>query len=109
MATTKTTPKDQVRQRWSSKDGAADAIVALIGDPDGKTKQRLRHASNGQLLALYAKGEDLKKRFGGRDALERAIVELKSKQGKLDEGYADRLKGYGVGRLLDMHRRLAKG
>ena len=99
-------PKDIVAERWNTKDAAADAIVALIGDPDGKTKDRLKRASNLQLIQLYEAGEELKKRFNSRDNLETEILKAKFPGGQIDETYKGRLQGYGVRRLLDLHRQL---
>lgn len=102
-------PKDIVKQRWSSKSAAAEAIVALIGDPDGGTLDRLKHASNAQLVRLYEAGQELQKRFSNRENLEAEILKAKFPNGGVDEKYKARLSGYGVPRLLDMHRQLKLG
>jgi hypothetical protein len=99
-------PKEQVQERWKTKDAAADAIIALIGDPDGETKKRLKHASNTQLLTLFKAGEEIQSRFKTRDALEAEILKVKFPQGNVDTAYAGKLKGFGARRLLDMHRQL---
>lgn len=102
----KTSPKDQLRGKWKTKQAAADAIVALIGDPDGKTKQRLKRASNQQLLELYAAGLTLKEKFQTRENLEKAIFDIQFPKGNVDEGYRAKVRKYGVKRLLDTYRQL---
>ena len=57
----KQSPKEMFEAKWSSKKDAAAAIVALIGDHDGKTAQRLKSVSNGKLLKLYAAGEEIER------------------------------------------------
>ena len=102
----KESPKVQFAKRWSSKTEAAAAIVSLIGDHDGKTAHRLKSVSNAKLLKLHAAGEELKSRFASRSGLEDAILKIKFPQGNVDETYKSRLQGYGVLRLLDLHRQL---
>ena len=99
-------PQDAVRAKWQTKDAAADAIIALIGDPDGETKKRLRNASNAQLLKLYKAGEEIQARFKSRDGLEAEILKVKFAGREVDETYRTRLKGFGARRLLDLHRQL---
>ena len=99
-------PKQEVQARWQSKEAAADAIIALIGDPDGETKKRLKHASNTQLLKLHKAGEEIQSRFKSRDNLEAEILKAKFPNGNVDATYAGKLKGFGARRLLDTHRQL---
>lgn len=101
-------PMDKMKARWGTKATAVDAILALIGDPDGKTRARLRNARNDQLLRLFDAGEDLKKRFGSRDALVAAILKFKFPKGNADETYKARVEGWGVRRQLDTHDQLAR-
>ena len=106
-AMAKQSPKEMFDAKWKSKKDAAAAIVALIGDNDGKTAQRLKSVSNGKLLKLYAAGEEIKARFSNREGLEKAIISAKFPKGDADEGFKTRLQGYGVLRLLDMHKQLS--
>jgi hypothetical protein len=99
---------DQVKARWGTKAAAVDAIVGLIGDPDGRTKARLRQSRNEQLLKLWDAGQALKKDFGSREALLSAILKFKFPKGDPDETYKAKLEGYGVRRLLDMHGQLQR-
>lgn len=100
----KQSPKVEFAAKWSSKKDAATAIVALIGDPDGKTAHRLKSVSNGKLLKLYAAGEEVKSRFSSRAGLEKAILAVVFPKGNIDEGYKTRLEGFGILRLLDLHK-----
>ncbi len=102
----KKTPMQRVRERWSTKEKAAQAIVGLIGDPDGETLRRLRRASNEQLLRLYEVGQRVKEKFGGRTGLIDAIVQARFPQGKGGEAYRRRLEGYGIRRLADLYRQV---
>ena len=103
----KQSPKEMFEAKWSSKKDAAAAIVALIGDHDGKTAQRLKSVSNGKLLKLYAAGEEIKAKFSNRKGLEDAICAAKFPKGDVDEAYRTRLQGYGVLRLLDLHKQVS--
>ena len=103
----KQSPKEMFAEKWKSKKEAATAIVALIGDTDGKTAHRLKSVSNGKLLKLYAAGEEIKAKFSNRQGLEKAILDAKFPKGNVDEGYKTRLQGYGVLRLLDLHKQLS--
>lgn len=100
-------PKDVVKAKWGTKYAAADAIVAIIGDPDGKTRQRIKHASNSQLLRMYENAVVLQKKFTTRATLEAEILKYKFPKGVVDENYKAKLESFGIGRLLDMHRQLA--
>jgi hypothetical protein len=102
----KKSPKDIVRGTWKTKEAAADVIIGLIGDPDGRTKARLKRASNQQLLDLHAAAIEMQKRFQSRGGLERKILDIKFPKGNADEVYKQKLSAYGVKRLLDMHRQL---
>lgn len=100
-------PKDAVKAKWGTKHAAADAIIAIIGDPDGKTRQRIKHASNSQLLRMYDNALLLQKKFTTRAALESEILKHKFPKGAADETYKAKLESFGIGRLLDMHRQLS--
>lgn len=103
----KKTPKDIVREKWQTKQAAAQAIIGLIGDSDGKTAQRLKRASNLQLLQLHRAGETVREKFSSREGLENAIMELKFPKGAKDDTYRNRLGAYGIKRLLDLHTQLS--
>jgi hypothetical protein len=105
--TTKKSPKDMVRTQWQNKAAAADAIIGLIGDPDGRTKARIKRASNQQILDLFAAGQQLQAKFGSREALVAAIAAIKFPEGNSGDAYRQKLSGFGVKRLLDMHKQLS--
>lgn len=99
-------PLEQVKARWGSKEAAVDAILAVIGDHDGRTKPRLRQARNEQLLKLWEAGQAVQKQFGSRGALVDAIMKLKFPKGGADDTYRARVAGYGVRRLLETYKQL---
>ena len=99
-------PLEQVKARWGSKEAAVDAVLGVIGDPDGRTKARLRQARNEQLLKLWEAGQAVQKQFGSREALIDAIMKLKFPRGGVDDTYRQRVAGYGVRRLLETHKQL---
>jgi hypothetical protein len=66
----------------------------------------LAKVSNQKLQRLHDVLSDAKKRFGSRQKLVDAILEL-AKRSK-DKGYAERLGGYPLPRLLDLHGSLSK-
>jgi hypothetical protein len=103
----KKTPKDLLRAKWPTKEAAADAIIALIGDPDGRTKARLKRASSTQLLALHEAGQRLRKEHQSREALEQKILAIKFPKGNPNEAYQQKLRGFGVKRLLDLFAQIS--
>jgi hypothetical protein len=105
----KSTPLQVVKERYGSKAVLVDRVVELIEPMDGEStddhKRRLRNVSNAKLLHLLEAGEKAKA-HGGREALVKRILELKG-QAK-DHEYADKLKTYSSGRLLDLVRSLER-
>lgn len=107
----KKSPLASTKERFENKEKLVAAVQALATedlwlDRVNATKG-LTKVSNQKLLRLHDLLSDAKKRFGTRQKLIDAILEL-AKRTK-DQGYAKRLGGYPTPRLLDLHGSLSKG
>ena len=78
-----------------------DLWVARTNESKG-----LAHVSNAKLLRLHATFTTVKEKFGTRDKLVGAILDLEKRT--KDEGYKSRISAYPVPRLWDMYRSLEK-
>lgn len=100
-----TTPLALVNERFGSKEKLVAAVEKLATKDlwlDRVNEDKgLARVSNAKLLRLHDALEDAKKRFGSRDKLVDALCELENR--KKDEGYKQRLSGYPLPRLLDLH------
>jgi len=106
----KKSPLASTKERFESKDKLVQAVQKLATedlwlDRVNETKG-LAKVSNQKLLRLHDLLTDAKKRFGSRQKLVDAILEL-AKRVK-DKGYAARLGGYPLPQLLDLHGTLSK-
>jgi hypothetical protein len=103
-------PLVSVKERFESKTKLVDAVQKLATSDlwidRVSQKKGLGKVSNAKLLRLHAVLSDAKERFGSREKLVGAILEL-AKRSK-DKGYASRLDRYPLPQLLDLHRSLAK-
>jgi hypothetical protein len=94
-------PLVSVKEGFESKEKLVDAVQKLAtGDlwiDRVSTRKGLAHVSNAKLLRLHAVLSDAKQRFGSREKLVGAILEL-----------AKRLDRYPLPQLLDLHRSLTK-
>lgn len=103
-------PLASVKERFESKEKLVAAVQKLATkdlwiDRVNGTKG-LEKVSNAKLLRLHDVLTRAKDGFGTRDKLVAAIAEL-AKRAK-DKGYATRLEGYPLPRLLDLHGSLAR-
>jgi hypothetical protein len=98
-------PLKYVKEHYGSKDELVAKVAELIEPGDGESKDdlkaRLRHAANATLLHLVEVGEKVKA-LGGRDAIIKRIQELRGQV--KDHYFADRLKSYSLGQLVDTLR-----
>jgi hypothetical protein len=101
----KKSPVALVRERFQSKEKLVEAVQKLATEDlwlDRVSSEKgLSRVSNQKLLKLHDKLTDAKQRFGSRDKLIDAILELKKRT--KDAGYTARLKQYAVPELLDLH------
>lgn len=99
----KKSPKQIVAEKYGDKSKLIDSAVKLIEagtDEDAdQHKRRLRNVSNAKLLHLIELGERAKE-LGGRDAIVKAILEIKGQP--KDHEYADKLRKLALGRIVDM-------
>lgn len=103
-------PLASVKERFESKEKLVAAVQKLATkdlwiDRVNGTKG-LEKVSNAKLLRLHDVLTRAKEGFGTRDKLIAAIAEL-AKRTK-DKGYATRLEGFPLPRLLDLHGSLAR-
>jgi hypothetical protein len=101
----KKTPVSQVKERFESKDKLVAAVQKLataeLWSDRVNAAKGLGRVSNAKLVRLHDTLTDAKKRFGSRDKLISAILEL-NKRVK-DKGFADKLAAYPLPQLLDLH------
>lgn len=78
-----------------------DLWVARVNESKG-----LAHVSNAKLLRLHAVFTEVKEKFGTRDKLVEAVLELEKRS--KDTGLRQKLAGWPVPRLYDAYRSAAK-
>lgn len=103
------TPLAHVKESHDDKAKLVAAIEKLAGDDlwiDRTNKKKgLARVANSKLLRLHATFSAVKEKFGTRDKLIDAILEIEKRT--KDEGEKTRLAKYPVPRLWDMYRALA--
>jgi hypothetical protein len=104
------TPLAQVKEKFNDKAKLVAAVEKLAGgdlwiDRTNKNKG-LGHVSNAKLIRLHDTFSAVKEKFGTRDKLIGAILEIEKRT--KDDGYKTRLAKYPVPRLWDMYRSLEK-
>jgi len=106
----KKTPVQIVTERFQSKEKLVEAVTKLATTElwldRTHAEKGLARTSNAKLLRLHAVLEDAKKRFGSRDKLIAAILELEKRV--KDAGYKARLGQYPLPRLIDQHDAAAR-
>jgi hypothetical protein len=99
-------PLQQVKDRFTDKDGLVSAVKELAkGDlwADRLNEDKgLELVSNKKLLHLHEVLSAVKSEFGSREKLIAAILERENR-GK-DEGYKARFESWSTPRLLDHYR-----
>lgn len=98
-------PLQFVKEHYGSKDELVAKVAELVEPQEGESKDelkaRLRNVANATLLHLVEVAEKVKE-LGGREAIAKRIMELKGHV--KDHYFADKLKTYSLGRLLDTLR-----
>lgn len=101
----KKSPVAVVKERFSSKEKLVEAVQKLatadLWLDRVNSEKGLAKVSNQKLLKLHESLTDAQKRFGSRDKLIGAILELKKRT--KDAGYGARIKKYPLPQLLDLH------
>jgi len=102
------TPKQLVNERFGSRTDLVKDIVKLTGGDDD-TRSRLMGTTNKKLLRIHEVAKLVDSKFGGKSGLIDAMEALQfahTKSKKANDGWRDKMEGYTVKRLLDMHRQL---
>jgi hypothetical protein len=106
----KKTPVTQVNEQFGNKEKLVEAVQRLSSSELWLDRlnsvKGLGKVSNSKLLRLHRTLSDAQQRFGSRDKLVSAILELQ-KRAK-DAGYKSRLDGYPLPRLLDLHASISR-
>ncbi len=102
----KKSPVTVVKERFQSKDKLVEAVQKLatadLWLDRVSAGKGLAKVSNQKLLRLHDVLTDAKQRFGSRDKLISAILELKKRT--KDAGYTASLKNFALPQLLDLHQ-----
>lgn len=104
------TPLALVHEKFGDKAKLVEAVEKLTGEDlwvSRTNKEKgLAHVSNAKLLHLHSVFTEVKAKFGTREKLIEAILELE-KRGK-DAGLRQKLATWPVPRLFDAYRSAAK-
>ncbi len=104
------TPLARVKEQFGDKTKLVEAVQKLGGDDlwVARTNENkgLAHVSNAKLLRLHRVLSEVKEKFGTREKLVDAILELEKRT--KDAGYKQRLSAWPVPRLYDTYRSTAK-
>ncbi len=104
------TPLSVVKDKFGDKAKLVEALEKLTGDALWVSRTNkdkgLGHVSNAKLLRLHATFTQVKEKFGTREKLIDAILELEKRT--KDAEYKAKLTGWPVPRLFDTYRSLAK-
>ncbi len=106
-----TNPLAAMKEKFGDKKKLVAAVEAFTKKDDlwlGRLNEKkgLAHVSNAKLIRLHDTFTEVKEKFGTRDKLVAAILEIE-KRAK-DEGYKARLSGYPVPRLYDLYKSSSK-
>jgi hypothetical protein len=103
-------PHAAVKEKFGDKAKLVAALEKLTGDDlwvSRTNKEKgLAHVSNSKLLRLYATFAEVKEKFGTRDKLVEAILELDNRA--KDTGLRQKLSAWPVPRLFDAYKSAAK-
>lgn len=99
-----------VKEKFGDKDKLVEAVKAFMTDDlwvkrtaqDRGKERGIEYVSNAKLLRLHATFSEVKEKFGTREQLVTAILDLE-KRAK-DAGYKKRLDAHPVPRLYDMYK-----
>jgi hypothetical protein len=94
-------PKARVTALHHGKEALAKALASSLAREDedtGQIAERLRTASNNQLLRLHSAVETMKSKYGNRDKLVAAVAGTQSK----DKDYTAKLEKLSLPNLLEL-------
>ncbi|MCL2448708.1 MAG: hypothetical protein FWD17_07170 [Polyangiaceae bacterium] len=103
-------PLAAVKEKFGDKAKLVEAVQTFVNDDlwvSRTSKDKgLDHVSNAKLLRLHAIFTEVKQKFGTRDKLIDAILEIEKRS--KDAGYRQRLAAWPVPRLYDTYKSAAK-
>ena len=103
-------PLALVKEKFGDKKKLVEALEKLTGEAlwvsRTNANKGLAHVSNAKLLKLHATFTEVKDKFGTRDKLVEAILEIEKRV--KDDGYRKHLSAWPVPRLYDTYRSLQK-
>lgn len=106
------TPLQTVNSQFGTKEELVKKLVPLVernaDESDSALADRLLRVPNSKLLRLWTRETTLRSKFGTREALVDAVAKLRSTNGTIDADYKVKAGKLGTGRLLSMHKSLAK-
>lgn len=112
----KKSPLAQVKEQFGSKEKLVDALIKLPasvierpadeGEDKDAFRNRLLVASNSKLLRLHSVGKTVSERWGSKDKLVDAILDLR--RASKDKDYRSKLSTLSVGKLFDQVSSLEK-
>jgi hypothetical protein len=106
----KKSPLSIVKEKFGEKAKLVEAVKAFTTDElwvsRTSSENGLNLVSNAKLLRLHATFSAVKEKFGTRDKLIAAILELEKRT--KDEGYKSRLSAFPVPRLFDQYKAAEK-
>jgi len=104
------TPLARMKETFGDKEKLVASLEKLTGDElwvkRTNESKGLAHVSNAKLLRLHATFTEVKEKFGTREKLIDAILELEKRT--KDAGYKQRLSAWPVPRLYDAYKSTAK-
>ena len=104
------TPLASMKEKFGDKAKLVEALEKLTGEDLWVSRTNkdkgLAHVSNAKLLRLHATFTEVKSKFGTREKLIDAILELEKRT--KDAGYRQRLLAWPVPRLYDAYKSIAK-
>ncbi len=105
-------PLAEVNERFQSKEALVDELVKTLEAPGDESrdewKARLVVAPNSKLLRLYDNATEVNERFGDREQLLDAVCKLKFAGRQVEDAWRTKAASWSDGRLLDLHRSLAR-
>jgi hypothetical protein len=103
-------PLDLVKEKFGDKEKLVAALEKLTGEDLWVSRTNkdkgLAHVSNAKLLRLHALFTEVKEKFGTREKLIDAILEIEKRT--KDAGYRQHLSAWPVPRLYDAYKSTAK-
>ncbi len=105
-----TTPLARMKEGFGDKSKLVEAVEKLTGDglwvARTNEKKGLAYVSNAKLLRLHSTFTEVKEKFGSREKLVEAILELENRT--QDPGLKQKLSTWPVPRLFDAYLSAAK-